>query len=117
MADQVKYKLRILNLSCYMQEESDGDEVFLKLNKEKVWPLDVKYFKMKEGDHKVDHNIEGIDKDQTIAIELWEYDFWTPNDKLGVFNLLVNERGGPFKTDLKASKGEDVKYCLEWEVS
>ena len=100
-----------------MQEESDGDEVFLKLNKKKVWPVESKFVKMKEGDHKVAHDIEEIDKDQTICIELWEYDFWTPNDKLGEFNMLVNERGGPFKTDLKAAKGEDAKYSLEWEVS
>lgn len=116
MTDPIKYQLRILNLSCYRQDESDGDEVFLKINKNKVWPVDSKFVKVKEGDHKVAHNIDGINKGETVIIELWEYDFWTPNDKLGVFNMLVNERGGPFKTDLKVEKGEDAKYSLEWEV-
>ncbi|MEQ8476521.1 hypothetical protein [Fulvivirga sp.] len=116
MADNVKYQLRILNLSCYRQDESDGDEVFLKIKKEKIWPVDAKYVKMKEGDHKVAHNIEGINKDETVSMELWEYDFWTPNDKLGTFSMLINERGGPFRTDLKAEKGEAAKYSLEWEV-
>ncbi len=114
---EIKYHFRLLGLYCYRQDEGDGDEVFLKFNKNKVWPTDSKYKKVKEGEYKIGHKIEGIDKDTTIDIELWDYDFLTPNDKLGTFTMLVNERGGPFKTDLKRAKGaEDAKYSLEWEV-
>jgi hypothetical protein len=113
----VKYQFRLLSLFCYRQDENDGDEVFLKLNKNKVWPLDSKYIKVKEGEYKIAHNIEGVNKDTTVDFELWDYDFITPNDKLGTFTMLVNERGGPFKTDMKVAKGaDDAKYSLEWEV-
>jgi hypothetical protein len=116
MAENVKYQLRLLNLYCYRQDEGDGDEVFLKHDKKKLWPADSKYVKVKEGDYKISQNLDGIDKGTQMIIELWDYDFITPNDKLGEFVMLVNERGGPFKTDLKALESQDAKYSLEWEV-
>lgn len=111
------YQLKILKLSCYSQEEADGDEIFLKYNQSKIWPTDSKYVKVKEGDKEVGHVIERLSKDTSVTIELWDWDLLSPNDKLGEFTLLLNERGGPFTTDLKASKGEDAKYSLEWEVN
>ncbi len=116
MSDNIKYQLRLLKLYCYRQDEGDGDEVFLKVDKKKFWPSEAKYIKVKEGDYKIAHNIDGVIKGTTIKIELWDYDFLTPNDKLGEFTMLVNERGGPFRTDLKQTDGEMAKYSLEWEA-
>ncbi len=116
MAANTIYELRLLNLYCYRQDEADGDEVYLQYNENKIFPLDSKYIKMKEGEIKVGERINDIEKGTHINIELWDYDFLSPNDKLGEFLMLVNERGGPFKTDLKSVESEDAKYSLEWEV-
>ncbi len=109
------YNLHIISLNCYRQDESDGDEVFIKYKKERAWPLDSKYKKVTEGNYKANFNIAGINKGEVVELELWDYDLLTANDKLGVFSMLINERGGPFNTDLSNSTGNS-KYSLEWEV-
>lgn len=116
MADQVTYQLRILNLYCYRQDEGDGDEVFLKHNGKKLWPSEAKYTKVKEGEYKIAQKVEEVAKGTQMTIELWDWDFLTPNDKLGEFIMLVNERGGPFRTDMKTVESQEAKYSLEWEV-
>ncbi|QSE96149.1 hypothetical protein [Fulvivirga lutea] len=113
---EITYQLRLLKLHCYRQEESDGDEVFIKYKKEKIWPLKSKYESMKEGSLDVNVDIAGLESGTEVEIELWDYDLLTPNDKLGTFKMLVNEKGGPFKTDLLVELGEDAKYSLEWEA-
>lgn len=117
MSESSQLQLKLINLNCYRQDESDGDEVFLKYGKNKIWPEDTKYVKVQEGSYKVQVDLNEIGNGSMISIELWDYDFLTPNDKLGEFSMLVNERGGPFTTDLKATGSQDAKYSLEWEVS
>ena len=109
-------RVRILNLNCYRQDEADGDEVFLSIDGKKVWPADSKFVKIKEGDQKVGLEIDAIQNGSTLALELWDYDFWTPNDKLGEFNMLINEKGGPFNTDMTIKDSKSAKYSIEWEV-
>lgn len=109
------YKLHIISLNCYRQDESDGDEVFIKYKKERVWPLKEKYIKITEGNYEVNFDITAIEKGEVVDLELWDYDLLSANDKLGVFSMLVNERGGPFNTDLSQTSGSS-KYSIEWEV-
>ena len=112
------YNVRILKLNCYRQNEADGDEVFIKYKDKKVWPLNSKYQKLSEGSEKLNLEIPEVEKDNTVILELWDYDLFTPDDKLGTFSMLVNERGGPFTTDMKRDKGsDDSRYSIEWEVS
>ncbi|MEQ8927836.1 MAG: hypothetical protein RLO81_18615 [Fulvivirga sp.] len=113
---ETTYQLRLLKLHCYRQEESDGDEVFLKYKNEKIWPLNSKYESMKEGSQVVNVDIAGLISGTQMEIELWDYDLLTPNDKLGTFNMLINEKGGPFTTDLRTTNEEEAKYSLEWEA-
>lgn len=118
MSNPVKYKVTLLNLFCYRQDEADGDEIFIKHQKERIWPSKAKYHKMTEGEAAVHVVIPDVEKDSMLSVELWDYDFLTPNDCLGTFSMLVNERGGPFTADLKREKGsDDARYSLEWEVS
>ena len=116
MQDLTKYNLHIISLMCYRQEESNGDEVFLKYNTKRIWPIDMKYSQVTEGTLDLSLDIAGIDKGQIVNVELWDYDLITANDNLGVFSMLVNERGGPFTTDLNTNKN-DAKYTLKWEVT
>ena len=44
----MNYKLKILNLKCYLSDEADGDEVYLKSNGQKIWPEEAKYIVPKE---------------------------------------------------------------------
>ena len=99
-----------------MSDESDADEVFLKHNKEKVWPTDSKYHEMSGGEESINLDLSEVEEGTAVEIQLWDYDTWTPNDKLGVFRMVVDGRGGPFTSDLIREKGSGAKYSLEWEV-
>jgi len=109
-------KLHIKKLNCYIQDEGDGDEIFIKYKKERIWPLNTMYQKVNEGEYDLSVEISALDRNSHVKLELWDYDLLSPNDKLGTFNMLVNERGGPFVTDMKGSKSSGSKYSIEWEV-
>ena len=113
-----KLNIRLLNLNCYTTGESGDDEVFLKLNKKRIWPERSKYKTMK-GD-KVDVGIEIRDLDQgsLLEIELWDYALFSPNDKLGVFKLQVDSQGGPFIAEMIRNVKESgiARYSMEWEI-
>ena len=99
-----------------MSDEADADEVFLKLNKNKVWPANTKYVGMSGGEQTVNVDLPEVEEGTSLEIELWDYDTWSPNDKLGVFKMMVDGRGGPFTSDLMREQGSGAKYSLEWEV-
>ena len=107
--------LRLLKLKCYRQGESDADEVFIKYDGGRIWPAKSKYHKVSEGEVEVNLDIAGLKRNSNVQLELWDYDFLSPNDQLGTFNMLIDERGGPFTTDLSSTGG--TRYSLEWEVS
>lgn len=113
----MQYTLKLNKINCFMQDEGDGDEVYLKYKGERIWPLKDRYITVKDGDEQeVNVEIASLGNGTTIEIELWDYDILTENDRLGVFKMLVNERGGPFTTDLRDVKPMGAKYALEWEV-
>ena len=99
-----------------MSDEADADEVFLKLGKNKVWPADAKYIGMSGGEQSINVDLAEVEEGTSLEIELWDYDTWSPNDKLGVFKMMVDGRGGPFTSDLMREQGSGAKYSLEWEV-
>lgn len=108
-------KCKLLKLHCYISDES-ADEVFLKFDKDKIWPADAKYIEMGATEETLNIEMTEVEVGTSIEIELWDYDTWSPNDKLGVFNMVVDGRGGPFTSDLRREQGSEAKYSLEWEV-
>ncbi len=98
-----------------MSDESGTDEVFLKLGKGKIWPTDEKYIQMSGSEQPINVDMGEIEEGKLLEIELWDYDTWSPNDKLGVFKMIVDGRGGPFMSDLIKEDGSGAKYSLEWE--
>jgi hypothetical protein len=108
-------KCKLLKLHCYLSDES-ADEVFIKFNKKKIWPVDTKYIEMNSAEELLQVEMDAVEDGTTVEIELWDYDTWTPNDKLGVFRLVADGQGGPFTSDLIKEKGRGAKYSLEWEV-
>ena len=108
-------KCKLLRIRCYISDESDGDEVFLKLDKKKIWPTDSKYVVL-SGERPINIDLREVEERTLIEVELWDYDTWTPNDKLGIFKMLVDEKGGPYTSDLVRDSGSGAKYSLEWEA-
>ena len=111
--------LSLNNLFCYFMDEEGQDEVFLKYNKKRIWPVDKK-FKPFGIDTSEELNVEikDLKEGDKVIIELWDFDWLTPNDLLGVFELTIDEISGPFTTDMKQNLQETdhAKYTLEWEV-
>ena len=116
MPNNTFYTVRLLKLYCYRQEENDGDEVYINYNERRLWPKEDKYYKMDKSEGAVDAEIKNIKSDVVLSLELWDYDYMSRNDKLGLFTMLVNEKGGPFRTDMLAQNDHGAKYSLEWEV-
>jgi hypothetical protein len=109
--------LHIVKLTCYISDESDGDEIFLKMNGKKIWPEKENFKPMKGGTLPVGIEIKNIPEKSVVNIELWDYDFLSSNDLLGNFKLIMDKRGGPYNTDLTLNKKSDkARYNLEWEL-
>lgn len=113
------YTLQLSRLHCYFVEESEYDDVFLKYNGKRIWPKDKKQQPiMMDTTTKIEVEIDGLSRNQEVVIELWDWDFLSPNDKLGTFTLKVEGDSGPFSTDMVQNLKETkkAKYTLDWEV-
>ena len=117
MPNNTFYTVKLIKLYCYRQEENDGDEVYINYNDKRLWPQEGKYCRMNKDEEIINVEIKNIKSGEVISIELWDYDFVSSNDKLGLFTMLVDEKGGPFTTDMLAHSSRGAKYSLEWEVS
>lgn len=111
--------LQLIQLQAHFQTEQNGDEIFLKMKGRKIWPQKKSFFACLKQMTQIQLNIEKdveVKPNHTIAIELWEHDFLFFRKKLGEFNLLVDQKGGPFITDLQLKSKEFARYSLMWEV-
>ncbi len=113
------FTLSLNNLYCYFVEENEYDDVFLKFKGKKIWPRKKRMMHIPM-DSTVGLNVEikGVREGQAIVIELWDHDWFSPNDLLGTFSFEIEGVSGPFTTDMKRNKEETdkAKYTLEWEV-
>ena len=115
MERTIQYTLRLLQLHCYLSDEADADEVFIKSDGEKVWPKKEKFTKMK--DKSVPLNLEfKMDKGSTRVLEIWDYDFWSPNDLLGTFTIDADQSGGPYTVPMVKKDKGNAKYAIEYEL-
>ena len=119
MAPERKYTLRLNMLNCYMVEEHDFDDVYLKIDGRKIWPKNRKNQPMHaDSTSTLDVEIPGIQFGSKVEIELWDWDLISRNDLLGTFTMLVEEVGGPFPLIWSENTRETktAKYTLHWEV-
>jgi hypothetical protein len=109
--------LRLLNLQCILNDESDLDEVYLKHEGKKVWPSGEKY-------HRIDNDsIAEIDLDLRVSpgksttVELWDYDLLSRNDHLGDFIMKMGQfSGGPYQAQLgRKNDKSSASYILHWQ--
>ena len=108
-------KLRLVSIRCNVNDETDGDEIYLKYDGHKIWPNGLfKGIKMNE-ELNIDITID-VPDDEYVTIELWDYDLLSRNDLLGSFTMRTNEKGGPFQTSLKLERLDyTASYLLSWE--
>ena len=111
----MRYKLTLLSLKCYLSDEDDGDEIFIKMDGEKIWPDPEKYMTIVDEDTPIDLEFI-ISKGDSFDLELWDYDLLSANDLLGKISIQATSHGH-FLTDFHKTASDESKYALEWEVS
>jgi len=109
--------IKIKSIHCYAHEESDGDEVFLKLNGKKIWPEGEKYHQMKDQSAEVNVVVPALKVNEFVEMEVWDYDFWSPNDLMGKIRMLIDKPGGPYTTDMQLAESDQMaRYSIVWEI-
>ena len=111
--------LKLRRLHCYLVEENEYDDVFLKHNGQKIWPKDKKQQPiMMDTTTELDVDIHDLDLFNQVEIELWDWDFLKPNDLLGTFTLIIEGKDGRYSTDMIQNKKKTTKakYTLDWEL-
>lgn len=101
-----------------MVEEHKFDDVYLKYDKKRIWPLEKKQQPVyMDSETELNVSITGLKDGQRIQIELWDWDLLSPDDLLGTFNMQI-AYGGPYTTDMVRNLKETkkAKYTLEWYV-
>ncbi|MEO1049464.1 MAG: hypothetical protein AAFX87_02510 [Bacteroidota bacterium] len=117
MSESTTCTVKLLKLHCYLSTEEDLDEIFIKLNGQKVWPTNAKYQKAVQGETMLDVSLESVPIGELLKLEVWDYDLLSSNDHLGNFVLSIDE-GGAFRSDMhRTTEGSEARYSLEWEVS
>ncbi|HMQ00538.1 MAG TPA: hypothetical protein PKC24_12215 [Cyclobacteriaceae bacterium] len=107
-------KCTLLKIHCYLSDEGDKDEIFLKHNGKKIWPSNSRYKKADKDELDIQIELSAEDGQQ-LVLELWDYDLFSSNDRLGEFQFQLLTKGGPYRTDLKRAKDTQARYTLEWE--
>ena len=67
------------------------------------------------GNTDLDFILKDVNHGDKIEMELWDYDFLSPNDFLGTFTFYLDDPGGPFTTELSKKDSQVASYSLEWK--
>lgn len=111
-----KRYLRLNSIVAFLQSETDGDEIFITYNDEKVAPTNAKFVRMSNDPTPLNTEIELAESDNWVELELWDYDRFSPNDSLGKFKLLVDQTGDGFTAELSRKGDASVRYVLNWSL-
>jgi hypothetical protein len=112
----MKLKLKLLELNAYHFSESDGDELFIKIGKKRIWPTTTKYKKVKNNPIFIDTALDLTNTLETLKVELWEYDNIFSSECIGEFNLSPDAKGGPYIATMVRRSKTYASYALTWEV-
>lgn len=109
-------KIQLKSVKCTVPDESDKDEMYLKMNGEKIWPLQGRYHRL-DADDQVDIALELDVPEGWTEVELWDYDFISRNDLLGVFKFMVDQTRGEYSTSMQVlEKNSSASYILHWAI-
>lgn len=108
-------KIKLISVKCTLPDESDKDEMYLKMNGEKIWPPEKRFHRL-DSNEKVEIGLEMEVPEGWTKIELWDYDFISPNDLLGVFEFNVDQTPGEYSTSMHVLEAKSTaSYILYWE--
>ena len=118
MADERILFIKILLLNCFVTDEIGFDELYLVVNKEKIWPQNQFFKSINPGSTTIDVKIFDLLPNTQIDLEVWDYDYLSSNDLLGTVPLYIDEPGGPYTTDMipNNEETEKAKYSIVWEI-
>ncbi len=118
MDQKRKLLLRLLNLYCFLTDESGSDEIYLVVDNKRVWPEQGRFHSVRPGQTVINTQVGGFRPGQEIEIEIWDYDYISRNDLLGKVPVYLDEPGGPYITDMiqNEQETEKAKYSIEWEI-
>ena len=109
------YQLNLISLNCHVPDEADRDEVYLKFEGRRIWPVKDKFVRAKVGANEVGVELGRRSPAEELIVELWDYDTLSLNDHLGDFAIKA-DRLGTFSSELNSPKNKAVRYTLTWEV-
>ncbi|MDH5604447.1 MAG: C2 domain-containing protein [Cyclobacteriaceae bacterium] len=115
MQKNITYTLNLIKLNCYLADESDADEIFIKHDGKKIWP-EGKYVKIKDGSMDIKREIK-VEKGKSVVFEIWDYDLFTPNDLLGTVTIAADNMGGPYTSDMVKKDQGNSRYSIQWEIN
>jgi len=118
MADERKLFIKILQLNCFVTDEIGFDELYIVVNKQKIWPQNQLFKSINPGSTTIDVKIFDLLPNTKIDLEVWDYDYLSSNDLLGTVPLYIDEPGGPYTTDMipNDEETEKAKYTFVWEI-
>jgi len=106
----------IKSVQCTTPDEIDKDELYLKMNGKKIWPSGDRYHRVDTGD-RVEVMMELEVNEGWNEIEVWDYDYTSRNDLLGVFKFNVNDVPGTYSTSMTLlERNSTASYYLYWEI-
>ncbi|WP_462247664.1 C2 domain-containing protein [Ekhidna sp.] len=110
-------QIKIHAVICNVPDESDKDEIYLKIEDKKVWPQKSKFSKIGV-DEALNVDVEGNFQGDWLALELWDFDYTSKNDHLGTFHLDLNQDPGHYGEILTNNMevSEHADYMLNWEI-
>ena len=109
-------KIRLTSVQCTTPDEIDKDEMYLKMGGKKIWPEGERYHRVDTGDVEVINLTFDVDEGWN-EIELWDFDFVSQNDLLGVCKFKVDDEVGKYSTSMKVlERDSTASYILFWEI-
>ncbi|WP_420317004.1 hypothetical protein [Ekhidna sp.] len=106
-------KLKLVSITCMQTDESDKDEIYLKVGEKKIWPVKSKFYPI-DTDEEAAINLGFNVKAGKVCIDLWELDFISSNEILGSFIFEIDQSGS-YSEMMSNLKGE-ASYILNYDV-
>lgn len=108
--------IKINSVQCVTPDEVDKDEMYLKKDGKKIWPEGEKYHRVDTGDREI-INMELEVSDGWNEIEVWDFDYASLNDLLGVFKFNVDASPGKYSTSMELlERNSTASYLMFWEI-
>lgn len=109
-------KIRLNRIHCTLPDEIDKDEMYLKYKGKKIWPKGIMYYRVDTGDI-APVNLTMEVEEGWNEIELWDFDYLSRNDFLGIFRFMVSDEPGVYSNSMDlVEKNSTASYIMDWEI-